>query len=159
MSVCIESSPPQLCNVLLRKTVSCVRVFVMALLTGFLGGRLPPPPSLRAALSLFVLPTQDIAENAIVPFMKGQPKTPQCGFSARVVQILASHGVKYIAYDVMADPLIRAGVKKISDWPTIPQLYVNGEFVGGCDIVTEMNQSGELKKLLDGVKEKQAQKK
>jgi monothiol glutaredoxin len=92
---------------------------------------------------------KDIVENAVVLFMKGRPKQPQCGFSARVVQILSEYDVKYISYDVMADPYVRAGVKKIADWPTIPQLFVNGEFVGGCDIVMELHKTGELKKLLD----------
>eukprot|EP00667_Euglena_gracilis_P029974 EG_transcript_40617 len=87
---------------------------------------------------------KDIQDNHVVLFMKGEPKNPQCGFSAKVVQILAQYGQKYIAYNVLADPLIRAGVKKISNWPTIPQLYVNGEFVGGCDIVTEMHNNNEL---------------
>eukprot|EP00996_Jenningsia_fusiforme_P004609 NODE_5450_length_675_cov_25.833866_g5075_i0.p1 GENE.NODE_5450_length_675_cov_25.833866_g5075_i0~~NODE_5450_length_675_cov_25.833866_g5075_i0.p1 ORF type:complete len:179 (+),score=47.71 NODE_5450_length_675_cov_25.833866_g5075_i0:42-539(+) len=91
---------------------------------------------------------EDIAANRIVLFMKGEPRAPQCGFSARVIQILSEYGTKYIAYNVLADPMIRAGVKKISNWPTIPQLYVDGEFVGGCDIITELHQNGELKDVL-----------
>jgi monothiol glutaredoxin len=78
-------------------------------------------------------------------FMKGTPQFPQCGFSAAVVQILDYLGVDYGAENVLADPAMRQGIKDYSDWPTIPQLYVKGEFVGGCDIVKEMFESGELK--------------
>jgi monothiol glutaredoxin len=80
--------------------------------------------------------------------MKGNPMFPQCGFSARVVQILKHSGVSFESVNVLEDPEIRDGIKVFSDWPTIPQLYVKGEFVGGCDIVTEMFQSGELQALL-----------
>jgi monothiol glutaredoxin len=82
-------------------------------------------------------------------FMKGTPMFPQCGFSARVVQILRHAGVDFKSANVLEDPEIRDGIKAFSNWPTIPQLYVKGEFVGGCDIVTEMYQSGELQELLD----------
>ena len=91
---------------------------------------------------------QDIADNTVVLFMKGTPVFPQCGFSARVVQILTQMGVKFKGVDVLADPAIRQGVKEFSNWPTIPQLYVKGEFVGGCDIVSEMYENGELKQVL-----------
>ena len=91
---------------------------------------------------------QDIADNTVVLFMKGTPVFPQCGFSARVVQILTQMGVKFKGIDVLADPAIRQGIKDFSNWPTIPQLYVKGEFVGGCDIVSEMYESGELKQVL-----------
>lgn len=91
---------------------------------------------------------QDIADNEIVLFMKGTPVFPQCGFSAVVVQVLSHLGVKFKGIDVLSDPSIRQGIKEFSDWPTIPQLYVKGEFVGGCDIVREMYQSGELQQLL-----------
>jgi monothiol glutaredoxin len=84
----------------------------------------------------------------VVLFMKGNPMFPQCGFSARVVQILKHSGVNFASVNVLEDPEIRDGIKAFSDWPTIPQLYVKGEFVGGCDIVTEMFQSGELQALL-----------
>lgn len=84
----------------------------------------------------------------VVLFMKGVASRPQCGFSSTVVQILDHLGVDYQDVDVLADPAIREGVKVFSDWPTVPQLYVKGEFVGGCDIVTEMFQSGELGSLL-----------
>ncbi len=91
---------------------------------------------------------QDIADNTVVLFMKGTPVFPQCGFSARVVQILTQMGVKFKGVDVLADPAIRQGAKEFSNWPTIPQLYVKGEFVGGCDIVMEMFQAGELQSML-----------
>jgi monothiol glutaredoxin len=91
---------------------------------------------------------QEISDNPVLLYMKGTPVFPQCGFSARVVQILTTLGVKFKGVDVLADPDIRQGVKDFSNWPTIPQLYVKGEFVGGCDIVSEMFESGELKKVL-----------
>ena len=85
----------------------------------------------------------------VVLFMKGTPVFPQCGFSAQVVQVLSLVGVKFKAYDVLADDELRQGIKEFSNWPTIPQLYVKGELVGGCDIVREMYQSGELGQLLE----------
>jgi monothiol glutaredoxin len=91
---------------------------------------------------------QDISDNAVLLYMKGTPVFPQCGFSAAVVQILTHLGVKFKGVDVLADPEIRQGVKEFSSWPTIPQLYVKGEFVGGCDIIREMFESGELGELL-----------
>jgi monothiol glutaredoxin len=91
---------------------------------------------------------QDISDNPVLLYMKGTPVFPQCGFSAAVVQILTHLGVKFKGVDVLADPEIRQGVKEFSSWPTIPQLYVKGEFVGGCDIVREMFESGELGELL-----------
>ena len=91
---------------------------------------------------------QDISDNTVVLFMKGTPVFPQCGFSARVVQILTQMGVKFKGIDVLADPAIRQGIKEFSNWPTIPQLYVKGEFVGGCDIISEMYENGELKQAL-----------
>ncbi len=90
---------------------------------------------------------QDISDNPVVLYMKGTPVFPQCGFSARVVQILTQLGVKFKGVDVLADPAIRQGIKEFSNWPTIPQLYVKGEFVGGCDIVSEMYENGELKQV------------
>jgi monothiol glutaredoxin len=87
---------------------------------------------------------QDIADNPVVLYMKGTPVFPQCGFSAAVVQILTTMGVKFKGIDVLADPEIRQGIKEFSSWPTIPQLYVKGEFVGGSDIVREMYEAGEL---------------
>ena len=91
---------------------------------------------------------QDITDNQVVLFMKGTPVFPQCGFSAAVVQILTHLGVKFKGVDVLADPSIRQGIKDFSSWPTIPQLYVKGEFVGGCDIVREMFEAGELQDFL-----------
>ncbi|HEV3177582.1 MAG TPA: Grx4 family monothiol glutaredoxin [Stellaceae bacterium] len=91
---------------------------------------------------------QDISDNPVVLYMKGTPVFPQCGFSAAVVQILTHMGVKFKGVDVLADPALRQGIKDFSSWPTVPQLYVKGEFVGGCDIVREMFESGELKDLL-----------
>ncbi len=87
-------------------------------------------------------------ENPVVLFMKGTPVFPQCGFSARVVQILSHMGVPFSGVNVLEDMEIREGIKAFTNWPTIPQLYVKGEFVGGCDIVMEMFQSGELATLL-----------
>jgi len=87
---------------------------------------------------------KDVAENEVLLFMKGTPVFPQCGFSAAVVQILSELGVKFKAVDVLKDAEIRQGIKEFSNWPTIPQLYVKGEFVGGCDIVKEMFEQGEL---------------
>jgi monothiol glutaredoxin len=91
---------------------------------------------------------QEITDNTVVLYMKGTPVFPQCGFSAAVVQILTHMGVKFKGIDVLADPALRQGIKDFSSWPTIPQLYVKGEFVGGCDIIREMFESGELKDLL-----------
>lgn len=99
----------------------------------------------------------DIKTNDVVLFMKGTPQRPQCGFSSQVVQILDYLGVQYKSVDVLADPAIRQGVKDFSNWPTVPQLYVKGEFLGGCDIVREMFQAGELKTHLEGAGVKVAQ--
>lgn len=93
---------------------------------------------------------QQVNSNPVVLFMKGTPEQPQCGFSANAVKILNACGVQdFYSVDVLADPEIRQGIKEYSNWPTIPQLYINGEFVGGSDIMTEMYQSGELQKLLE----------
>jgi monothiol glutaredoxin len=91
---------------------------------------------------------QEITANPVVLFMKGTPVFPQCGFSAAVVQVLSGLGVRFKGIDVLVDPSLREGIKSFSDWPTIPQLYVKGEFVGGCDIIREMYQTGELAELL-----------
>ncbi len=91
---------------------------------------------------------QEVDENPVVLFMKGTPMFPQCGFSAAVVQVLANLGVKFKGIDVLTDPSLREGIKTFSNWPTLPQLYVKGEFIGGCDIVREMFASGELQELL-----------
>lgn len=99
-----------------------------------------------------------VKENPILLYMKGNPQQPMCGFSAKVVNILGKEGVDYSSVNVLDYPMIREGVKQYSDWPTIPQLYVHGEFIGGCDIVTQMHESGDLADLLVDEKEKQQSK-
>ena len=94
-----------------------------------------------------VIATQ-VRENPIVLYMKGTPQFPQCGFSMRTAQALGGCGVEFAYVNVLDDENIRQGIKEFGNWPTIPQLYVNGELVGGCDIVMEMYQSGELQKLV-----------
>jgi len=89
-----------------------------------------------------------VAEHPVVLFMKGVPEQPQCGFSAQVVQILDHLGADFVGVNVLQNDQLREGIKSFSDWPTIPQLYVKGEFVGGCDIVREMFTTGELKTFL-----------
>lgn len=91
----------------------------------------------------------EVKNNDIVLFLKGTPQSPQCGFSGQVVQILDYLGVDYKGINVLADADIRQGIKDYSNWPTIPQLYIKGEFVGGCDIVREMFQAGELQSQLE----------
>jgi monothiol glutaredoxin len=100
----------------------------------------------------------DITSNDVVLYMKGTPIFPQCGFSAAVVQVLTHVGVKFKGIDILTDPSLRQGIKEFANWPTIPQLYVKGEFVGGCDIIREMYQTGELQELLQtkGVETTQA---
>ena len=90
----------------------------------------------------------DVKNNDVLLYMKGNPAFPQCGFSAMAVQILTTLGAKFKAVDVLADPEVRDGIKAFSNWPTIPQLYIKGEFVGGADIMREMFESGELKPFL-----------
>jgi monothiol glutaredoxin len=92
--------------------------------------------------------SEEVTSNDVVLFMKGTPVFPQCGFSATVVQVLSLMGVKFKCVDVLADNDIREGIKAYSNWPTIPQLYVKGEFLGGCDIIREMYESGELGDVL-----------
>ncbi|CAE7739622.1 GRXS11 [Symbiodinium sp. KB8] len=99
--------------------------------------RCSPPPALQL-----------VEDHPIFLFMKGTPQQPQCGFSQQVVRILHQHGVNFSSVNVLEHPEIRQGVKDFSDWPTIPQLYVNGEFVGGCDILTTMHNDGELGAVL-----------
>ena len=91
-----------------------------------------------------------IHSDRIALFMKGTPESPQCGFSARVVQLLNDFMVSFTSFDVLQDPEIRAAIKEYSSWPTIPQLYIDGEFIGGCDIVEELCDSGELETKLFG---------
>ena len=90
---------------------------------------------------------KDISENDVVLYMKGTPVFPQCGFSAAVVGVLSHLGVKFRGIDVLQDPGLRQGIKEFSNWPTVPQLYVKGEFIGGCDIVREMFEAGELQQV------------
>jgi monothiol glutaredoxin len=100
----------------------------------------------QTAVDAFISKT--IAEHPVVLFMKGVPDQPKCGFSSLVVQILDHLGADFVGVDVLQDESLRQGIKTFSDWPTIPQLYVKGEFVGGSDIVREMFQAGELKTML-----------
>jgi monothiol glutaredoxin len=93
-----------------------------------------------------------IANHRVMLFMKGNKMFPQCGFSSAVVEVLKKHGVPFEAFNVLQDMNVREGIKEYSEWPTIPQLYVDGEFVGGCDIVREMDASGELTELFAKVK-------
>jgi monothiol glutaredoxin len=96
---------------------------------------------------------KEITNHRVMLYMKGTPSFPQCGFSGHVVHILSQYGIEYNTVNVLEDPAIREGIKVYSDWPTVPQLYVDGEFVGGCDIVNDMHTSGELGDLLAGKKE------
>ena len=98
-----------------------------------------------------------IKSNPILIYMKGNPNQPQCGFSARAAQMLMACGQKFAYVDILSNPEIRANLPKVSEWPTFPQLFVDGELVGGCDIMTEMFEAGELKKLLDDSATKRAQ--
>ena len=94
-----------------------------------------------------------VTGHPVVLYMKGTPQFPQCGFSSLAVQVLNACGVQdFFSVNVLAEPEIRQGIKQYANWPTIPQLYVNGEFVGGCDIMKEMHQSGELQKVLAAAK-------
>ena len=96
---------------------------------------------------------QQVSSDKVVLYMKGTPDFPQCGFSGRSVQILNACGATFSSVDVLSDPEIREGIKFYSNWPTVPQLYINGEFVGGCDIMTELFKKGELQKLVvDAIK-------
>ena len=91
---------------------------------------------------------QDIKEHKVMIYMKGTPDLPQCGFSAQTVNVFKSYNVAFGARNVLEDPALRQGIKDFTEWPTIPQVFINGEFVGGCDIINELHQNGELKKLL-----------
>lgn len=90
-----------------------------------------------------------VEKNKVVIFMKGTPDAPQCGFSAQSIQVLRASGLNPVGINVLADPEVRAGIKEFTQWPTIPQIFINGKFIGGCDIVTEMFERGELKSLLE----------
>ena len=95
---------------------------------------------------------QQVTQNDIILYMKGTPQSPQCGFSGRSIQLLQACGAEFASVDVLADPEIRDGIKQYSNWPTIPQLYIKGQFVGGCDIITDLYQKGELQKLVASAK-------
>jgi len=90
----------------------------------------------------------DIEANKIMVYMKGTPESPQCGFSAQTVQVLNELGVPFSSRNVLEDPELRQAIKEFSNWPTIPQVYVNGKFIGGCDVVTEMHERGELAEMV-----------
>lgn len=90
-----------------------------------------------------------VTNNAVILYMKGSPNQPQCGFSARTVEVLMACGKRFAYVDVLSNPEIRSNLPKFANWPTFPQLWVNGELVGGCDIVTEMHEAGELQTLID----------
>mmetsp|Transcript_2150 Transcript_2150/g.2112 ORF Transcript_2150/g.2112 Transcript_2150/m.2112 type:complete len:161 (+) Transcript_2150:58-540(+) len=95
---------------------------------------------------------QQVKENSVILYMKGTPSKPQCGFSAQAVRILYATGVEFSSVNVLEYPAIREAIKSYSDWPTIPQLFIKGEFIGGCDILTSMYQEGELQKMLKDLK-------
>jgi monothiol glutaredoxin len=92
---------------------------------------------------------EDIETYPVILFMKGTKETPMCGFSSRVVDILTDLGVEFETRDVLEDDELRSAIKEFSDWPTLPQLYINGEFIGGCDIIAELHRTGELQELLN----------
>ncbi|MEQ1600314.1 MAG: Grx4 family monothiol glutaredoxin [Methylophilaceae bacterium] len=95
---------------------------------------------------------ETVTSNSVVLYMKGSPKFPQCGFSSLATQILEACNAKFVAVDVLQDQAVREGIKQFANWPTIPQLYINGEFVGGSDIMRSMFENGELQAMLDGAK-------
>ena len=107
------------------------------------------PPQKEANMSIEQFIDNEVKSNDVVLFMKGTPQFPQCGFSGQVVQILDHVGVGYKGLNVLESAELRNGIKEYSNWPTIPQLYVKGEFIGGCDIVREMFETGELKQLFE----------
>jgi len=113
-----------------------------------------PPPPARSADDVQAEIEALVKGNPVVVFLKGSPSAPQCGFSARVGEILMSHGVPVEHRNVLADPALRSGIKQYTDWPTIPQVFVDGEFIGGSDIVQEMQDSGELKTAIAAAMEK-----
>lgn len=100
---------------------------------------------------------KQIEENAIILYMKGSPNAPQCGFSQRASQAVMACGQRFAYVDVLSNPDIRTNLPQYANWPTFPQLWVNGELVGGCDIITEMYEKGELKTLVDGASSEEAQ--
>ena len=106
--------------------------------------KIPVPEGIDDAVKLI---GEQVKNNPVIIYMKGNPKTPQCGFSYNAVRILQNLGVSFASVNVLDYPMIREGCRKYSDWPTFPQLFVSGEFVGGCDIMTQMNENGQLKDL------------
>ncbi|XP_075994769.1 glutaredoxin-related protein 5, mitochondrial [Genypterus blacodes] len=139
-------------NSLIRSTARCLRAGMAVYLPGQPGGLWASARRLCAAADSQKDLGEIVKKDKVVVFMKGTPAQPMCGFSNAVVQILRMHGVdEYAAYNVLEDQELRQGVKVFSNWPTIPQVYFNGEFVGGCDILLQMHQNGdlveELKKL------------
>ena len=111
----------------------------------------PPPPPPRSPEEIQGEIDKDVKSHPILLYMKGTPKAPQCGFSAAVADIFDQLAVPFEARDVLAEPGLRQGIKDYSDWPTIPQIYLGGEFIGGCDIVREMHENGELKEAVEKV--------
>jgi monothiol glutaredoxin len=91
---------------------------------------------------------EQIKKDRIVIYMKGNPQMPQCGFSAAVIQAVSKYGKPFRSYDILQDEMLRQGIKEFSNWPTIPQVYINGKFVGGCDIVMDLEKKGELENML-----------
>jgi monothiol glutaredoxin len=110
------------------------------------------PFNRKAIMDVQAIIKEQVTTNPVVLYMKGTPSFPQCGFSATAVNILRACNLPlFFSIDVLAEPEIREGIKIFSNWPTIPQLYIRGEFIGGCDIMNEMYKSGELKQLLEGI--------
>jgi monothiol glutaredoxin len=108
----------------------------------------PPAPAPKSPEDVKAQIDADVHAHKVVIYMKGSARAPQCGFSAKVVDIFNQLGVPYETRDVLADPALRQAIKEYTDWPTIPQVFVDGEFVGGCDITIEMHENGELKELV-----------
>ena len=97
---------------------------------------------------------EKVKKNKVMLYMKGTPESPQCGFSAHTIEVLKSYGIPFETEDVLADPKIRDGIKRYSNWPTIPQIFINGKFIGGCDILDELHERGELAPMLKDTFEK-----
>ncbi|XP_018590597.1 glutaredoxin-related protein 5, mitochondrial [Scleropages formosus] len=136
-------------NTLFRSTLQCLQAGAVVCRPKVIGGYVPFAASARVRQLCAVSGEKNLAEivkkNKVVVFMKGTPAQPMCGFSNAVVQILRMHGVdNYASYNVLEDQELRQGVKAFSNWPTIPQVFFNGEFVGGCDILLQMHQNGDL---------------
>ncbi len=113
---------------------------------------MPKPGTARGDKPVDEFLAEFVKSKPVVLFMKGSPAMPMCGFSANAAGILASYGVELASFDVLSDPEVRQGIKEFSQWPTIPQIYIGGEFVGGSDILMQMHQAGELKEMIDEAK-------